>query len=143
MGFFGKFFSRSSSGTGHDQIVAQVVSMEKAMGGVSPYAANAAKETGDNLRSLVTAQPDQFRKLLVDEGMSAGSIVAAMTAQQCDDLLSTGQLHIYRGTLSAKGQGYLALFRYCLKLMVSTGHMEKAYADELDGNLKEAIREVG
>ncbi|TBB97197.1 hypothetical protein ELH39_08045 [Rhizobium ruizarguesonis] len=143
MGFFGKFFSRSSSGTGHDQILAQVVAMEKAMADVSPYAANAAKETGDKLRSLVTAQPDQFRKLLVDEGMSSANIVAAMTAQNADQLLSSGELHIYRGVLSERGSGYLALFRYCLKNMLATGHMEKEYADELDRNLQEAIREVG
>ncbi|UXT53223.1 hypothetical protein FY136_28595 (plasmid) [Agrobacterium tumefaciens] len=143
MSFFGKFFSRSSSGTGHEQIVAQVVAMEKAMNDVSPYAANAAKETGDKLRSLVSSQPDQFRKLLVDEGMSAGNIVAAMAAQDADQLLSSGQLHIYRGVLSERGKGYLAVFRYCLKNMVATGHMEQEYATELDGNLQEAIREVG
>ncbi|MBY3562568.1 hypothetical protein [Rhizobium laguerreae] len=98
---------------------------------------------GDKLRALVTSQPYQFRKLLVDEGISAANIMAAMTAQQCDNLLSTGQLHIYRGTLSDRGHGYLALFRHCVKLMVGTGHMEKAYAEELEGNLREAIREVG
>ncbi|MBY3469341.1 hypothetical protein HFN80_36305 [Rhizobium laguerreae] len=143
MGIFGRLFSRSSSGTGHEQIVAQIVAMEKAMSDISPGAANAAKDTGDKLRALVTSQPYQFRKLLVDEGISAANIVAAMTAQQCDNLLSTGQLHIYRGTLSDGGHGYLALLRHCVKLMVGTGHMEKAYAEELEGNLREAIREVG
>lgn len=143
MSFFSKLFSRSSSGTGQEQIVAQVVALENAISDVSPYAANAAKESGDKLKSLVASQPEQFRKLLVEEGMSAENIVAAMSAQNADQLLSSGQLHVYRGVLSERGKGYLTLFRYCLKTMIATGHMKQDYANDMSENLLEAIREVG
>lgn len=141
MNIFSRLFSKQSSA--HAGILDAIKSMETDMDRVSIGAANAAKESGAVLKSLLSSHPDQFRKMLEDEHISPPNIVSAMTAKNCENKLSSGELHIYRGVLSDRGKGYRALFRHCLKLMVASGHMQQDYADDADTDIRESIKDAG
>jgi hypothetical protein len=141
MNIFSCLFSKKPSG--HAGILDAIKSMEADMDRVSIGAANAAKESGAVLKSLLSSHPDQFRKMLEDERISPPNIVSAMTAKNCENKLSSGELHIYRGVLADRGKGYQTLFRHCLKSMVGSGHMQQQYADDADADVRDGIKDAG
>ncbi|GEM_PF-3623296 len=141
MNFMKRLFSRKPSGRA--EILDAITFMQADMDKVSIGAANAAKESGDVLKSLLSRHPEQFRKMLHDEHIAAHNIVFAMTASNCEEKLSSGELHTYRGVLSDRGKGYQILFQYCLKSMVTSGHMQKDFAYEADARIREAIKDAG
>lgn len=141
MNIISRLFSKKTSS--HAGILDAIKDLETDMELVSISAANAAKESGAVLKSLLSSHPDRFREMLDGDGISSPNIVSAMTAKNCENKLSSGELHIYRGVLSDRGKGYQTLFRHCLKSMVASGHMQQEFADDADDNVREAIKEAG
>jgi transposase-like protein len=110
MNLIKRLFSKKPSGSAgiFDAIQSMQANVEK----LSIGAANAAKESGDVLKSLLSRHPKQFRKMLEDEQIAAHNIVFAMTANNCEQKLSSGELHVYRGVLSDRGKGYRASIQH-------------------------------
>ena len=77
------------------------------------------------------------------DGVSPRTLVFLLITNVLDEVLSSGQYHVYRGTLSGLGVSLKKVFTYSNSKMVSLGFQTEADAKEDNKQLDDKIKDRG
>lgn len=84
-----------------------------------------------------------IKQAIEEKGIPPEKLVSNLVLRICDDALTTGKHHIYRGILSDKGRGYLNVFRQLMNIYVERGYVTQGDADDKLKELDQCIKEIG
>jgi len=87
-------------------------------------------DAAEEIFAILIAQGSFASDLIIKRGWSVADATHMMIAEHVSAEILSGKLHSYRGVLTAKGNGYLKLFKVCTEKMISSGRLpaQEAYA---------------
>ena len=95
----------------------------------------------DRIEDLIAANLDAFKRLPENTNMEETSF--RMLSDMTFRLLSTGEFHVYSGTLDLTGQSMLTVYKYSQNWAFQHGFMTKSEFDESIEAILINIKNVG
>lgn len=107
------------------------------------YGSIAADKVFSKARHIVAKDKESTIHSVSVEKWKPFDLALLIVSKVSGNILSSGQCHIYRGTLSGEGYGHLAIFRRAVQELAKSGFITEQEAEQDVIQIQKNIKEVG
>lgn len=107
------------------------------------YGSIAVDKVFQEARAIISKDKESTVHSISVDKWKPSDLALLIVSKVSGNILSSGECHIYRGTLSGEGHGHLAVFRRAVQELAKSGFITQQEAEQDVIQIQKNIKEVG